>query len=80
MNERMKGKAGTPTMGGVLIISAIAIATIVLADLKNYYVLMALICLLWLGMVGVADEWLKLTAKRRGGGRQGLTGLEKLLF
>jgi phospho-N-acetylmuramoyl-pentapeptide-transferase len=80
MNERMKGKAGTPTMGGVLIISAIAIATILLADLKNYYVLMALICLLWLGMVGVADDWLKLTAKRRGGGRQGLTGLEKLLF
>src|SRR5256885_12427127 len=80
MNERMKGKAGTPTMGGVLIICAIAIATILLADLKNYYVLMALICLLWLGMVGVADDWLKLTAKRRGGGRQGLTGLEKLLF
>jgi phospho-N-acetylmuramoyl-pentapeptide-transferase len=80
MNERMKGKAGTPTMGGVLIISAIAIATLLLADLKNYYVLMALICLLWLGMVGVADDWLKLTAKRRGGGRQGLTSLEKLLF
>src|SRR3954463_6996926 len=80
MNERMKGKSGTPTMGGVLIISAIVITTLLMADLKNYYVLMALICLLWLGMVGVADDWLKLTAKRRGGGRQGLTGLEKLLF
>ena len=80
MNERMKGKAGTPTMGGVLIIAAITITTLLLADLQNFYVLMALICLLWLGAVGMADDWLKLTAKRRGGGRQGLTSLEKLLF
>jgi phospho-N-acetylmuramoyl-pentapeptide-transferase len=80
MNELMKKKSGTPTMGGVLIITAITIATLVLADLTNYYVLMALICLLWLGLVGAADDWLKLTLKRRGGGRQGLTSLEKLLF
>src|SRR4051794_13783758 len=80
MNERMKGKSGTPTMGGVLIISAIVITTLLMADLKNYYVLMALICLLWLGMVGVADDWLKLTAKRRGGGRQGPTQPEEILF
>jgi phospho-N-acetylmuramoyl-pentapeptide-transferase len=80
MNERMSKKAGTPTMGGVLIIAAITITTLLLADLDNYYVRMALICLLWLGLVGVADDWLKLTLKRRGGGRQGLTSLEKLLF
>ncbi|HEX3357189.1 MAG TPA: phospho-N-acetylmuramoyl-pentapeptide-transferase [Tepidisphaeraceae bacterium] len=80
MNEKMKGKAGTPTMGGILIILAIVATTILIADLKNFYVLMALICLIWLGAVGAADDWLKLTAKRRGGGRQGLTGLEKLLF
>jgi phospho-N-acetylmuramoyl-pentapeptide-transferase len=80
MNEMMRKKTGTPTMGGVLIISAITIATLLLADLSNYYVLMALICLLWLGLVGAADDWLKLTLKRRGGGRQGLTSLEKLLF
>ena len=80
MNERMKGKAGTPTMGGILIIAAIAITTLLVADLENFYVKMALICLVWLGAVGAADDWLKLTAKRRGGGRQGLTGLEKLLF
>ena len=80
MNARMQKKTGTPTMGGILIIAAIAITTILLADLQNFYVLMALICLLWLGMVGVADDWLKLTNKRRGGGRQGLTSLEKLLF
>src|SRR3954466_1581152 len=80
MNERMKSKAGTPTMGGILIIASIAITTLLIADLQNFYVKMALVCLIWLGAVGVADDWLKLTAKRRGGGRQGLSGLEKLLF
>jgi len=41
---------------------------------------MALVSVVWLGAVGAADDWLKLTAARRGGSRQGLTGLEKLLF
>jgi phospho-N-acetylmuramoyl-pentapeptide-transferase len=67
-------------MGGVLIISAIAIATILLGNLRNFYVEMALVCLVWLGAVGATDDWLKLTAARRGGSRQGLTGLEKLMF
>lgn len=80
INRIMEGKTGTPTMGGVMIIAAIGLTTILLADLRNFYVLMALVCLLWLGAVGAADDWLKLTAKRRGGGRQGLTSLEKLLF
>src|SRR4051812_42609232 len=76
----MAGKKGTPTMGGVLIIGAIVITTLVLADLSNFYVQMALICLVWLGAVGATDDWLKLTAGRRAGSRQGLTSLEKLLF
>ena len=41
---------------------------------------MALVCVLWLGAVGMADDWLKLTAGRRSGSRQGLTSLEKILF
>src|SRR4051812_2898214 len=80
IDHLMAGKKGTPTMGGVLIISAIVIATLVLADLSNFYVQMALICLIWLGAVGATDDWLKLTAGRRAGSRQGLTSLEKLLF
>ncbi len=81
MNELMKSKAGVPTMGGVLIIAAIAATTILLGDLRNFYVLMAMVCLLWLGRGrDAADDWLKLTAARRGTGRQGLTTLEKLLF
>lgn len=80
LNKLMEGKKGTPTMGGVLIIGSIAISTLLLADLSNFYVQMALMCLFWLGAVGAADDWLKLTAGRRSGSRQGLTGLEKLLF
>ena len=64
MNELMSKKIGTPTMGGILIIFAIAITTLLLADLGNFYVQMAVICLLWLGVVGAVDDWLKLTAGR----------------
>src|SRR5688500_9030986 len=80
VNALMAGKKDTPTMGGILIIFSIAITTLLVADLQNFYVRMALVCLIWLGGVGAVDDWLKLTAARRGGSRQGLTGLEKLLF
>jgi phospho-N-acetylmuramoyl-pentapeptide-transferase len=80
VNKLMEAKKGTPTMGGVLIIFSIAITTFLLADLGNFYVQMALLCLIWLGAVGAADDWLKLTAAHRSGSRQGLTTLEKLLF
>ncbi len=80
VDKMMEGKKGTPTMGGILIIFSIAITTLLVADLRNFYVQMALVCLIWLGAVGAADDWLKLTAARRGGNRQGLTSLEKLLF
>jgi phospho-N-acetylmuramoyl-pentapeptide-transferase len=80
INKIMEGKKGTPTMGGILIICAIAIATLLLANLRNFYVQMAVVCLVWLGAVGATDDWLKLTAARRNGSRQGLTTLEKLMF
>jgi phospho-N-acetylmuramoyl-pentapeptide-transferase len=80
VNKIMAPKRGTPTMGGLLIIASIAATTLLLADLRNFYVQMALICLIWLGGVGGADDWLKATASRRTNSRQGLTTLEKLLF
>jgi len=88
MDQIMVGKKGTPTMGGILIIFAIALTTLMLADLGNFYVGMGLICLIWLGAVGAMDDWLKLTMHRRGKllrpgkpvSRQGLTSLEKILF
>jgi phospho-N-acetylmuramoyl-pentapeptide-transferase len=81
MNKLMEGKKGVPTMGGILIIAAIAITVLTLADLANFYVQMALVCLVWLGGVGAVDDWLKLTSRlRTETSRQGLTSLEKLLF
>src|SRR4051812_14491132 len=57
MNKLMASKAGTPTMGGVLIIAAITITTLLLANLSNFYVQMALLCVVWLGGVGLTDDW-----------------------
>ncbi len=76
----MARKKGTPTMGGLLIISAIALTTLLLANPEVFYVKMALVCMLWLAVVGATDDWLKLTAGRRSGSRQGLRGWEKLVF
>jgi phospho-N-acetylmuramoyl-pentapeptide-transferase len=65
MNEIMSGKKGTPTMGGILIVFSIALTTLLLADLSNFYVQMALMTLVILAAVGATDDWLKLTAHRR---------------
>src|SRR5882672_4241577 len=56
LNAIMNSKAGTPTMGGVLIIASIFLTTCFLADLSNFYVLMAMLTLLWLGWVGMVDD------------------------
>ena len=80
MDALMASKKGTPTMGGLLIIAGIAVATLLIADLGNFYVRMALISLIWLGALGAVDDWLKLTAGQRAGSRDGLTSREKLLF
>src|SRR5687768_14959307 len=79
MDRMMANKQGTPTMGGLLIIFAITITTLLLADLRNFYVQMGLVCLLGMGAIGAADDWLKLTAGRRNNSRQGLEGPEKLI-
>ncbi len=81
LNQIMKQKANTPTMGGVLISGAILVTTLLLADLRSFYVQMALLCLLWLSVLGGVDDWLKLTsARRKPGSREGLYFWEKLVF
>lgn len=81
LNQLMKGKANTPTMGGLLIAASILTVTVLLADMTNFYVLMGIICLIWLAVVGGWDDYLKLTsARRRPGSREGLYSYEKLLF
>ncbi len=73
-------KANTPTMGGVLIAGSIFLSTFLLADLSERWVQLGLIVLLWMSGVGAADDWLKMTAARRGSSRQGLRAWEKLVF
>jgi phospho-N-acetylmuramoyl-pentapeptide-transferase len=80
VNELMKAKSNTPTMGGVLIAAAIFGTTLLLADLGSYYVRMAMVCLVCLFLLGLVDDWLKLTSAQRKAGRQGLYSWEKMLF
>src|SRR4051794_30948155 len=79
LDEMMRNKKGTPTMGGVLIIAAILVTTLLLADLRNFYVLMGIVAVTGCGLIGAFDDWMKLTAGRRAGSRQGLEGPEKLV-
>lgn len=81
VNKLMAGKAATPTMGGVLICASILATILLLADLRNSYVHLAIIVLIWLACVGGFDDWLKLTSRNRNpGSREGLLAWEKLLF
>ncbi len=69
-------KAGTPTMGGVLILAAIIIPTLLWADLTNRYIQLALVGTLWMGLIGFVDDYLKVVKKRPKGmiGRFKLAG------
>ena len=68
LNEQAQNKENTPTMGGLLIMAVIFVCVLLLGDLRNYYVLMGLFCLIWLTALGAVDDWLKLTRDRRGSG------------
>ncbi|MGK7312209.1 MAG: phospho-N-acetylmuramoyl-pentapeptide-transferase [Candidatus Longimicrobiales bacterium M2_2A_002] len=60
-------KAGTPTMGGVLILAATTLSTILWADLSRENVVIALVVLLWTGTLGFIDDYLKVVRKRTEG-------------
>jgi phospho-N-acetylmuramoyl-pentapeptide-transferase len=60
-------KAGTPTMGGVLIIMAAGISTLLWADLTNDFTLVALAALFWMGLLGFLDDYLKVVQKKSRG-------------
>ena len=68
-------KAGTPTMGGLLILLAVVAATLLWMDLSNRFVWIALATLVGVGAVGFADDWTKVTKRRS----LGLTGRGKLV-
>ena len=81
-------KKGTPTMGGIIIILAIVIPTILLADISKVYIMLMLFATLWMGFIGFVDDYLKLRAKKiakqkgidyKKGDNDGLAGWFKVL-
>src|SRR5258706_2776676 len=57
-------KKGTPTMGGIIILLAILIPTLLLANLSKVYIRLMLLSTVWLGIIGFIDDYLKIKAKR----------------
>ena len=57
-----KQKTGTPTMGGVIILLAILIPTLLLANLTKVYISLMLLSTVWLGLIGFVDDYLKIKA------------------
>jgi phospho-N-acetylmuramoyl-pentapeptide-transferase len=62
--ERHRAKAGTPTMGGLLIVSAILLSTLLWANLRNRYVWIVVIATAGLGLIGLLDDWRKLRTRK----------------
>ncbi len=81
-------KRGTPTMGGMIIILAVLLPTLLLADLNKAYIRLMIFSTIWLGLIGFIDDYLKLKAKKlaqqkgvvyKKGDRDGLAGWFKVL-
>lgn len=70
-----KEKEGTPTMGGLIIILAIALPAMLMAKLDNVYFLLLLLSTLWMGVIGFIDDYIKVYKKNK----EGLKGRFKLL-
>ncbi|MDQ6716759.1 MAG: phospho-N-acetylmuramoyl-pentapeptide-transferase [Gemmatimonadota bacterium] len=72
-------KATTPTMGGLIIVLATLFSTILWARLDNRYVLLAMFSMLWMGVIGFWDDFLKLKQKQMGLKNTGLVERHKLI-
>ena len=73
--EGQNEKQGTPTMGGLIIIAAIIIPTLLFAKLHNIYVIILLIATVWLGLIGFLDDYIKVFRKDK----KGLAGKFKII-
>lgn len=73
--EGQMSKKGTPTMGGIIIIIAILIPTLLLASLTNIYIILMLITTVWLGAIGFLDDYIKVFRKNK----EGLSGRFKIV-
>lgn len=70
-----QAKAGTPTMGGLIILAAIVIPTLLWADLSNRFTIYILLVTLWLGLIGFMDDFLKAIKHQK----KGLVARKKLI-
>lgn len=68
-------KAGTPTMGGLIILSAILLPTLLFAKLSNIYVITMILATIWLGLIGFLDDYIKVFRKNK----EGLKGRFKII-
>ncbi|HXS35353.1 MAG TPA: phospho-N-acetylmuramoyl-pentapeptide-transferase [Flavipsychrobacter sp.] len=68
-------KKGTPTMGGIIIIAAILIPTLIFARILNVYIVLMLVSTIWLGIVGFLDDYIKVFKKNK----EGLAGKFKIM-
>ncbi len=68
-------KAGTPTMGGIIILISILIPVLLLGDLSNVYTWLMIISTIWLGLLGFADDYIKVFRKHK----EGLKGKFKIV-
>ena len=73
--EGQTQKAGTPTMGGLIIIAAIIIPTLLFAKVFNLYIILMLITTVWLGSIGFLDDYIKVFKKNK----EGLKGKFKII-
>ncbi len=76
LSEEHQAKKGTPTMGGVLILGAVLISTVLWARLDSLYLWLALGSTLAFGAIGFVDDYIKIVKKRS----LGLTEIQKLVF
>src|SRR5210317_94225 len=73
--EGQKEKEGTPTMGGIIILMAIVIPCMLMANLENDYIILMLVATTWMAIIGFADDYIKVFKKDK----QGLKGRFKIL-
>ena len=73
--EGQNQKAGTPTMGGIIILLAIVLPTVLWAKLDNVYIILMLVSTLWMGAIGFLDDYIKVFKKDK----KGLRGIFKVI-
>ena len=73
--EGQSQKAGTPTMGGIIIIIATLIPVLLLTKLNNIYIILLIVTTIWMGTIGFIDDYIKIFKKDK----EGLKGIFKVI-